>query len=533
MTIRQHVETMDSNRKGGRRVWLGRFLFGGLIGLVGFEMASLVCWLLIPFFPSILRGNEGSLANTLVNAEYGLFLSTAALAPLFTALLMFSWAPIILIWLGRSCSVFRGKRVRLAFGRSSAKDHVEVSSSGLSLLFDHLFDWTRDRSRRWLLILVASIALSFFVAVYPYLPGLNPAGKPVGVDIRLGYYQDRLQETDKYGDFVSTFSHMFFSSPDRPLSLFLMYLGWRVAGISASQMVQFLPAILSPLLVLVTFFFARKSGLNRWASSVASLFATFSFHTTVGLFGGFLSNWIGLLFLYLSLGFLFWSLQKGSWGLLGFAIVFHVALLFSHAYTWEMSFGILIMFFLIVLIRWLKERKGALEVKMVFALLAADLMVGLARSTVLGLGATSVEVMHVSTEPLSLFFVQSFWSTLNRSLTIEMGISFMNPFLLSLAILGGFGVAFNSQRISRFLLACVGLSVVPFVLGDAVVQTRILYDLPVHIFAFFGLMLVVKLLEKLFDGQEGKRMGTMLIILAVLLDLNYALRCSFNLVQHL
>jgi hypothetical protein len=58
------------------------------------------------------------------------------------------------------------------------------------------------------------------------------------------------------------------------------------------------------------------------------------------------------------------------------------------------------------------------------------------------------------------------------------------------------------------------------------VQTRIMYDLPVHVFAFLGLLVLLSFVDRFLDGEEAKRIGFLLVLLIILVELNYAFRCS-------
>ena len=74
-------------------------------------------------------------------------------------------------------------------------------------------------------------------------------------------------------------------------------------------------------------------------------------------------------------------------------------------------------------------------------------------------------------------------------------------------------------------------SAIPFIFGTWVVHVRILYNLPIHLFAVVGLLFAVKLIESAVARTESRQIGRLLLALAVLVNLNYAIRCSSDLVQ--
>jgi hypothetical protein len=520
---------MDSSIRNRWRAWLARFLAGGLVAFVVFESLCLVFRVLLPFFPS-LYGDSGKLSGALLDAESGLFFSSAALAPLFVAGLMFSWVLLACIWLGEAFFSIGKKGARFAIRIGGEKVAVEKLLSSLESMFEQPFHRVTGQPKRWLWVLALSVTLASLIAIYPYLPSLNSNGRPVGADIPA--YVKWLKEIDGNGTGTlwDAFSRASLLERDRPLSLFLMYLGLKTFGISNWQTIQFLPVLLSPLLVLSTFFFMREAGFSSWTASMAGLFTAFSFHITMGIYGGFLSNWVGLICFYSSLGFLFWSMKKGSWRALAPAIVLQIALLLSHTFTWWMNIGILAVFLLMSLVNWLRIRGQTQDVKMVFAVLAANGLAYLTRNLIAGINPATLEVVQLSQQNFSLLSINYFWETLNRSLWSTMGITLMNPLLLFLAFTGSMLAALEHKLLSRYLVACVAAVAIPFVFGNSIsVQTRILYNLPIHIFSLLGLGLFLKLLEKFFNNRDASRLEGLLQLLIVMINLNYAFRCSFGL----
>jgi len=518
---------MNFSQTERRRLALARFMNWSLLILVLFEAVSLACWLLVPFFPSVFNPRAEGLVSAVLNSESWLFYLSAALVPIFVVFMMLSWVPRLFVWLGEVYTNRQRKRIHgmLALGgRKISFDKLLTHiHSALSMAFEPVEEGSK---RRWL-ILALSVVLAFSIAVYPYLPAVNPTGRIVGADVKV--YAAWLTDMDKQGSFSNVFSYVFLNFSDRPLSLFLMYLGWKALPVSALQSLQLLFILLGPLLVLATFFFLRKTGFNSWAASIASLFTAFSFHITVGMFGGFLSNWIGLLFLYLSLGFLFWSFNERSWSLLLVAAAFQVALLFTHTFTWLMLIASLGLFSFLTLVKWLRNRSGGSESKMAVAALVMNVLAYVGKNLALSIGLASAGVSQVFEQNMSLSFIQDFWLILNSSVFAEMGISFLNPTLFFLALLGAFVLAFSDRPVSRFSIVFLATSVVPFVLGNLVVQTRILYNLPVHIFSFIGYTLLLELLEVFLDPKDAKKLGRLTLALIVLANLNYAFRCSFQL----
>jgi len=207
-------------------------------------------------------------------------------------------------------------------------------------------------------------------------------------------------------------------------------------------------------------------------------------------------------------------------------------LLFSHANTWDMSMGILSVFFLVLFLEWLVKHDNSFRPLMLLVILIVGVSLNILRNLALGIGLGTVEAAGVGESGVSLVNIKNLWQTLILSLGSQMGISFMNPILLFLAGLGGLAVALDNRLASRFLMVCLIVSSIPFIFGDQVVQTRILYDLPVHVFSIFGLVVLLSFVERLVKDEKVKeRISFLLVVLVIFVNFNYALRCSFYLTQ--
>jgi hypothetical protein len=502
------------------RSLVARFLAWILIAAVVFESFSFFCRL-----GRVVLGQNG-MWLLLLNIESQMFFSSlAAIAPFFALLWMFSW----LIWPSkvflRPYATRIHRDTKAGRKKSFFDEFVKTIRSALDKAFRPVGCGLDSK-----MLMVASFVLVIIVTVSPYMPSLNSSGKFVGVDIP--YYKRQLMELDLFDDFYGIAHRVFFQSPDRPLSLSLLFLGWKLTWFSAGQAVQFSPILLGLLLVLATYFFVRQAGFNGFYASLTMLFTGASYHVTVGMYGGLLANWISLVFLYLFLGFVFAGLKKGSWRFCAIALVFQSLLLFSHANTWGMSIGILGVFFLVLFLERLIKHDNSLRPLMLLVILIVGISLNILRNLALGVGLSTVEAAGVGESRVSLANIRNLWQTLILSLGSEMGISFMNPIMLFLAGLGGLAVALDNRLISRFLMVCLIASSIPFILGDQVVQTRILYDLPVHLFSIFGLLVLLNFVEQLVKDQKTKeRIGSLLVLLVIFVNLNYALRCSFYLTQ--
>src|SRR5438046_7061921 len=149
------------------------------------------------------------------------------------------------------------------------------------------------------LMVAISLCVSTLLAFVPYRLDLNPTGSLVGIDspVYLGWIGQMLarplQQALQYS-FVEGLEG------SRPLLLVLLYLV-ASAGISPSQILEYLPMVLAPLLSLSTYIFVRYGHGSSSLAGLTGIFSSVSFYTTGGLWRGYYANWLALILVYLFL----------------------------------------------------------------------------------------------------------------------------------------------------------------------------------------------------------------------------------------
>ena len=166
---------------------------------------------------------------------------------------------------------------------------------------------------------------------------------------------------------------------------------------------------------------------------------------------------------------------------------------------------------------------------MLLAVLCFGALLNLARNAFLNVGLGKVEAVGVAQTSVSLGNLLNFWGILNESILSFKGISFINPLLELLAFIGNLAVFLNRSKKSEIFKALIIGSSPLFLLGDRVLQTRIMYNLPIQIFALIGLYTISSALESRFEEAEAEKLKKLLTIYVILVNVNYALRCSFHL----
>jgi hypothetical protein len=490
--------------------------------LIIIQSFFIILKLSIPLFPETITYQ--SVSYYLLEFEDSFLLSFSEITPFFAFLYFFSWTilPVTFFikWIKARKEKFKDLKEK--------KDGLFDSTLNfLKYGLDKIFISSNGGRKIPLIIIGISILLVIIFTIYPYLPRLNPFGKSIGVDTP---FYEWMLNTLNFSNNFDVFIHNLFIFRDRSLSLLLLFSLWKISWFSSQQIVSLSTIILGLALIGSTYFFSRKAGLNLLYTSLFVLFTTTSFHVITGIFGGFLANWFYLILFYGFWGFIFLSLKLSSWRFLLIGIVLNSFMLFSHAPSWGMNAGILGVLALIMFIKGVTKKEEKIRSIMLFSVLIIGFLINFLRNFVFTVGPSSVEVISVASERVIFTNLVNFWDTFNNSLLSAFGITFSNPAVFFLATVGGLFLVFNKRLISRFLTACIFASSIPLIFGDVILQTRIIYNLPVHIAAGFGLLIIFEISKKLFKNK-AKTINKLVLLFVVLFNINFVFRCILYFLQ--
>ena len=473
--------------------------------LVIVEVSALICWFIFPFAPKL---SQMGTCKYLVDLETKMLLLTGSLAPVFTLLFLFSW--ITKPFFPRY-NILR--RLRTLFTQSNNRPKNVYAKRAFPLL-----------------LLACPIILSFLVTLYPFALGLNVNMNPIGVDV--SHYEELLTKSAN-DNFFSAITAFFFEQPDRPLSLFFIYLVKSASGLTASTVIQFSPLILAPVLVSAVYFFMREAKTLSHASLLAAFLAVSSFHITVVMYGFLLSNWMALIELYLFMGFYFSSLKKKSYSRMTVALLLSIALLFTHSWTWGMSIGVLLAYLLLTIIHNRKNLTATrFEIRFLIILILVNVSVCIMRNYVLGVPAGNFETARLAQNTVSIGALESFGYDLLYTLFHTMYGLFVNPTALLLAVLGSFIIVSDDTPVNRYLTAWLLGSCIFFVLGSGwVIKSRILVNIPLPVLEAIGLVGITNMVKKIVEPDKSSLINRLTISFILLAGLNYAFRYAFEMAQ--
>ena len=474
----------------------------GVLGfLITFELAALSSWLLNAFdhqvpFGSGLRWRFPWIDLQLFNVLY-------PLTSWLFLILLYSW-----IWIPALRHMLSRIRGGSLF-KIQTLDKLNIKSVTVGLLL--------------------SLATAIFVSSYSYIH--LPSSTLVGADSI--FYYDRLKE-------MQTGPYVAFES-DRPLFNLLMYFIMYVAALSPQAVVRIMPVISAVSLNLAVFWFVKVGTKDVRLALLSSLFSSFSFQATVGIFAYSVANWFAMTESFLLLAFLLKSSEKHLWRHVVISALIGMALLLTHLYTWNVLIVILFSYLMWMLLR---RSETKWEIASLTILLAANLLFHTFYTlTPFGGGVSNGQAAILSTTTSNVNISNLFYLQNGIASMVQrwVGGLFANPLLIILAVVGMFSMinlAEGFRRIMQLWVVIPSLALLAVSPGQDFLYYRLIYLIPLQILAAAGLCWI---LNKLQDTErKGKLNATsfyilkiLLITLVVLLLLNNSLRSVDEAVTHM
>jgi hypothetical protein len=346
-----------------------------------------------------------------------------------------------------------------------------------------------------MVFLALILLLSIIMGIIPHLPSVNPTNQQVGVDT--GYYVtwvSALHASDSAGD-LFTQAFVVQNNGERPLSLLFLYGLSMVSGTTLFFTVEFSPLILAPALALVTFFVTRELTSNDTASLFAAFITAVSFHTLIGIYAGFYANWLALVIGYLSLLFLFRYLkQKGMINLILFGSL-TLLVLFTHVYTWSVLSIAAGIFLVVGILRPQKLGTTRKTAVLLMAALLSIVAVDVGRSAIIGSSGGVERDLELAESLVGPEQYVMRWNNLSYTTTTFVGGLFASFIVLALGLYWLVRTKLDSIA-SVFIVVFLSLGILPFMIGEWVVQTRVFYNIPFQIPAGIALAFMIQNKER-------------------------------------
>jgi len=469
-------------------------IFTGVILIVlSFQLLVLAILVFFPYLPDLGLSN--------INNDTYLLLSP--LSTVFLLELLYAW---LLRLVAREATRYSSTARSIAHFVSEPFANI-ISSVRTRSLSDSartfkIFSYPR-------LLLIISLASSVLLAFVPYRPDLNPNGILVGVDspTYVTWISRMLARP-----FPQALQYSFVEGLDgsRPLLLVVLYMVSSL-GVSPSQVIEYLPMILAPLLALSTYLFVRYGHGSANFAGLTALFTPLTFYLPAGLWGGYYANMLALVFAYLFLTLLLLFSKSPSIPKYCAMFALSVALFLTHPWTWVLIATAGLVFAISI---W-RETHLLIHLKTIAGIIIAGVALDVLKST---LFATRTVAADLATKLPTSAQASSFWVNLVDGLLYTHSGLLGSWIILGVGLFACFALRFKDW-FERLVLLWVAVSSIPFLILDSYNQTRIVYDLPIPILMATALLFFLPMV-----GTRNIRWPGTIIVLILVVCANYALQ---------
>ncbi len=240
----------------------------------------------------------------------------------------------------------------------------------------------------------------------------------------------------------------------------------------------------------------------------------------IAFYAALFANWMALVVMFVSAGF-FLKCFRNTVHLprnIALFTVFTLLIMFFHNFSWAYFIAILV-FFLVWSGVKIKLAKNSVRIIVIlgiviFGIVAVDVVKSQMLGTVGGF-ERDIFVVDVHGEDN----LENFWTNLDKTFKTHMGGFLTNSIVLLLVFLWTLKADYGKIS-DRFLLSMLFVTLVPFLFGDFVLQSRLIYIFPIQIPASI-------IIYKIYKSQKIS-FGKPLVIALLLFQFNYALRAMAN-----
>jgi hypothetical protein len=320
-----------------------------------------------------------------------------------------------------------------------------------------------------------------------------------------------------------------------------------LTGVADADVIRFLPAALAPALVLVSYCFVRyghlvhKIGKNAKQNKViiaalVAMGAALSPQIVVGIYGGFLANWLALIPGFLA--FLFATRisdeavrmkeKAGSRkNLTVYAACFFATLTLAmlfHVYTWGFVILVSLLFaffsyFSMRKTRLVTKRDALAVMAVLVGVIVASIVSDVAKSFYFATNSGLTADSFLAGRSFEVGNFNSRWETLDFTLKAYVGGFLSHPGIMLLALAWALKSSYH-RGFERIVLSIMFVLSVPLLFGTTVIQARLLYVVPLFIPAVLSI----------FNMREEKSTASWVVIMALVISMaTYSLRAMANL----
>jgi|GEM_PF-2091067 len=499
------------------------------------EIGALARWVAYPIFPSEMYGDPSWKIAELESALFHVF---GLLSPVILLLLAFSflYKDYIRSFIRKLSTHQENEEDAIrrqaksdikragshefetehAFSGSNIRTAPEQGTS--ALIMGRSAKLSQKPAVPHMAILIGAMIISIVITLYPHFPGVNQSGTGVSTDeqayIRWLAEVRNFQSQGLATTSPEVISTVFTDVSDRPLSILLMLVVSDLTAQSDANVVRFLPVFLAPALVLTSYCFVRygypihdhdHNGVRKKEkiAAIVAVTAALSPQIVVGVYGGFLANWLALIPGFLALLFAARISDyaprvrnNGSgwkWAaihLLCFFATLTLTMLF-HVYTWGFVVLVSLMFAFFSYYSMRKSnaatRGDALKIMGVLVgVIVVSIATDVAKSSYFSVTSGFARDTFLAESSFRLENFNSKWETIDFTLTSYVGGYLSHPGLLLLALIW-VSKANYFRAFDRLIFSILFVLTIPILFGTSEIQARLFYLVPLFVPAVLAL----------------------------------------------
>jgi len=497
-----------------------------------FESIALIRWLIYPLIPEILPSHWSWQINLL---DTNFFYSFGLLSPilLILSMLFFIIKPTITHLYKRFSHFSKNNNehtldTSTSQSKKDPKDYLS-SNSSQKLIKNKDFSIFDSNFKSFLLVVLIAVIPSILISIYPYTVAEPQVFEGPSLPGVLGYdfsaYSEAIDLLISSTSSADSFLNGLFveiNNGSRPLTIFSIYLLYLVSGQPVDEVLTYLPSIIGPFLVLSIYFFVRTAyPEDRRIAVIASIMTAVSHQIVVGFYAGLYANWMGLAVMLVSAIFLikcFQSTNHLSRNITLFA-VFTILIMLYHNFLW--AYFILVLVFLLAwsALQRIRAKKSLRVIALLSIVIAGIVAVDVLKSEFTEASSGFENDFSVATLHTDVTESQNLWENLDKAFKTYLGGFLTNSVVLLLLFLWTLKADY-SKISDKFLLSMLFVALVPVLFGDFLVQSRLVYIIPIQIPASI-------LMWKIYKNPKIS-FGKPLFFAILLMQFNYALRSMAN-----
>jgi hypothetical protein len=331
--------------------------------------------------------------------------------------------------------------------------------------------------------------LTISLILVPHLPIFNKNNRLIGTDsLDYAKWERSLIQSSSLEDFVKK-AFISLEGGDRPIALIFLYTVIKTIPSNPTYIIDLIPIILGPALVLCIYFLTRELTSNDVISVLASFLTAVSFHMLVGIYAGFYANWFALIIGYAAFVFLFRFLRTPKRINLVVYFFLIAVMLFSHTYTWTILTIVSVVFLLAMLGLTKYSRRGIIFLLVVILL---SVVIDVAKITFTkSAGGIEQDISVARRQEVGVGQLPVKWNNLIDTTEIYYAGAFSNVIILALGLY--WLIRSDMQNPSNiFLMIFLSIGILPLFFGNWLVQSRVFYNIPFQIPAAIGLFYIKK-----------------------------------------